>query len=67
MREPGVPAEGAAFSAHGHCVVDDVLFKDDFKAFWIDLGCYATGRLCALQIAGHEDLWPRPFIVEARS
>ena len=66
-RERGVAADGADFSAHGHCIVDDVLFKDDFKAFWIDLGCYATGRLCVLQIAGHEDLTPQPIIVEARS
>ncbi len=66
-RERGKAAEGAQLSAHGHCIVDDVTFRDDYRAFWIDLGCFATGRLCALQIAGHEDLWPRPFIVEARS
>lgn len=65
-RERGVASEGVQFSAHGHSIVDNVRFKDDFKAFWIDLGCYAFGRLCALQIAGHEDLWPQPVIVERR-
>ncbi|MFN3959183.1 MAG: metallophosphoesterase [Parvularculaceae bacterium] len=62
----GLAAEGAQFSVHGHCIVGDMVFRDDFRAFWIDLGCYAFGRLCALQISGHEDLWPEPFIVEGR-
>lgn len=65
-RERGVAAEGVQFSVHGHSIVERVTFREDFKAFWIDLGCYAFGRLCALQIAGHEDLWPASFIVERR-
>lgn len=59
-------AEGAHYSAHGHCIVEDVVFRNDAKAYWIDLGCFATGRLCALQIAGHEDLRPQPLVVDAR-
>ncbi len=66
VSERGLAAEGAQFSVHGHCIVGDMVFRDDFRAFWIDLGCYAFGRLCALQIAGHEDLWPAPVIVERR-
>ncbi len=29
--------------------------RDDIKAFWIDLGCYVSGVLYALQIRGAGD------------
>lgn len=64
-REKGKVSDGADFSAHGHCIIDQVTYKEDFKAFWIDLGCFATGRICALQIAGHDAPMPRSFIVES--
>ncbi|MDZ7628755.1 MAG: metallophosphoesterase [Parvularculaceae bacterium] len=64
-RGRGRVSDGADFSAHGHTIVDQVTYKEDLKAFWIDLGCFATGRLCALQIAGHDAAMPRPIIVQS--
>lgn len=57
-------APGIDFSVHGHTITDSLKVRDDLNAFWIDLGCYLTGRLCALQIAGDGINWPEKYIVE---
>ncbi len=49
------------FSIHGHTIGEKIAVRDDIKAFWIDLGCYVTGALCALQINGAGITWPRCF------
>lgn len=49
---------GVDFSVHGHTITKTVTMRDDLRAFWIDLGCYSTGRLCALQVSGDGVNWP---------
>ena len=46
------------FSVHGYTVTDAINVRDEINAFGIDLGCYSTGRLCALQVSGPKVVWP---------
>lgn len=59
-------AEGVDCSVHGHTIVEKVTSRDDLNAFWIDLGCYVMGRLCAVQIGGDGFSSPIATTVERR-
>ena len=52
------------FSVHGHTIRDAITVRDEINAFWIDLGCYSTGRLAALQVSGPDIVWPNEHVAE---
>jgi serine/threonine protein phosphatase 1 len=54
---------GVDFSVHGHTVTSSITVRDEINAFWIDLGCYVTQRLCSLQITDDDLTWPTEHIV----
>jgi len=58
---------GVDFSIHGHTINKTIAVRDDIKAFWIDLGCYCVGSLCALQISGADITWPSEHIIRGNS
>lgn len=51
-------APGVEFSLHGHTPLEAPVERRDANACWIDLGCFSTGRLCAVQISGPDLLDP---------
>lgn len=53
--------QGADFTVHGHTIREQITVRDEINAFWIDLGCYVTGRLCAVQVSGPGVKWPEPY------
>ena len=63
-QEGSLEKSEVGFSVHGHTIGERISVRDKINAFWIDLGCYSTGRLCALQVSGPDTKWPLEHVVE---